>query len=311
MAIINDMKKRYGASSMVMRIIYINIAFFVVLRVLGIIMFLFNINTYEWLKWVEVSSNPEELLMSPWTVFTYAFAHYDILHILFNMLWFYWLARIFMEYFNSKQLVMLYVLGAVGGVVLYELSMNLLPAFSDGQYRMIGASASVLAIVAAMAVYAPDYKISLLFIGSISLKWIALGTLLIDFLSIDISNAGGHIAHIGGAMVGALFGLMMRRGHDITSPLNAFVDWCVSLFQRRKRPSVGDPVGGRSYRKRTPNNGSGTQKHNESAQTTAPCEREGERELDEILAKLKRSGYTALTEHERNVLFSYSNKKKN
>lgn len=305
MAFINEMKNKYRTSSMLMRLIYINIAVFVVLRVIGLVGFLFNTSILASLKWIEVSSNPWEVLVHPWTVLTYAFAHYEIFHILFNMLWLYWLGRIFMEYFNAKQLVALYIYGALGGAAIYLAAYNVIPAFVGVQGYMLGASASVMAIVVAIAVYAPNYKIGLLFIGQISLKWVALVIVLIDIFSIDAgsaSNAGGHIAHLGGAMTGLLFAMLMNRGHDITRPLNASIDWVVSLFARRKRPGVGGPVGGTAFRQKA---------NKENAADASFTQKDpAEEELDRILAKLKRSGYTALTDEERALLFSYSKKDK-
>lgn len=296
MAIIDDLKNSYRTGSMLMRIIYINIAVFVVMHLLGLASLLFG----QWfaapIKWIELSSNGWEVLYRPWTVVTYAFAHYEILHILFNMLWLYWLGRIFMEYFTAKQFAGLYILGAVGGAVLFLLAYNYIPALAGHTY-LLGASASVLAIVVATAVYSPDYKIGLLFIGMVSLKWVALVTVLIDLLSIDtLQNAGGHIAHLGGAIVGAAFALLMQRGHDITAPLNAVMDRITSLFTRKRQRGPGAPVSGRDYRRQAAS-------HDEPAGHT-------EQELDRVLEKIKRSGYSALTDDERDILFSFGKKKK-
>lgn len=297
MAIIDELKLKYKQGSMLMRIIYINIAIFVVMMFVGLFGLLFNYQVLSVFKWVELSSNPWEVLYKPWTLITYSFCHTDMLHILFNMLWLYWMGRIFLEYFTSKQLAGLYVLGALGGAALFLLAYSYIPAFSSPQSYMLGASASVIAIVVATAVYSPDYKIGLLFIGMISLKWVAIVTLLVDLLSINtLENAGGHIAHLGGAVVGAVYALMMRRGHDITAPLNATIDALFSLFSRKNKPGVGGPVGGTAYRGNNQQQSHAKQQPNET-------------DLDRVLAKIKRSGYTALTDEERDILFSFSKKK--
>lgn len=170
MAFIEDIKRNYMQGSMLVRLIIINVAVFVLLHVLVLGALLFNVNGESLLRWVEVPSDLWLLLKRPWTLVTYMFAHYGLLHILFNMLWLYWLGRIFMEYFSPKQLTGLYLLGGWGGAALYLLAYNLLPYFSTSTGFMIGASASVMAIVVATAVYAPDYKIGLLFLGEVSLK---------------------------------------------------------------------------------------------------------------------------------------------
>ena len=94
-----------------------------------------------------------------------------------------------------------------------------------------------------------------------------------------------------GAAVGAIYATALKRGTDITSPLNACLDWLASLFVRRES-GVGHPVGGKAYDKRQ----------------TAASDRPTEAEIDAILDKIKRSGYTSLTNHERDVLFRASRK---
>ena len=302
MAFINNLRTRYNEGSMLMRFIYINIAVFVLLHVFTLIAVLFNVNADWVLRLVEVPSRPIDLLHRPWTAITYMFSHYELLHILFNMLWLYWLGRIFLEYFMPRQLGGLYVLGGLGGALLFVLAYALLPYFQSQQGVMLGASASVIAIVVAVAVYAPDYKIGLLFIGDISLKWVAIITVGIDLLSIDTGNAGGHIAHLGGALVGALWALNIKRGHDFTAPINRCIDWFVGLFRHNDRPGVGAPVGGKAFHK--------TQSHQRTQDSRQQSSKPGnEAELDRILGKIKQSGYTALTDEEKDFLFNASRKR--
>lgn len=294
MAIFDDIRRKYRQGTMLMRIIYINITIFVLLRLVVLIGVLFNLDTSTVLSWVQLPSALSSLLYAPWTLITYMFAHYDLLHILFNMLWLYWMGRIFLEYFTPKRLSALYLLGGLGGAALYLLAMNLLPHFAGTHAYLLGASASVIAIVVATAVWAPDYKIGLLFIGEVSLKWVAIITIGIDLLSVDTGNAGGHIAHLGGAAVGAIYATALRHGTDITRPLNAALDWVASLFSRRDR-GVGAPVGGKAY-------GGARDSRQSSGEPT-------EAQIDAILDKIKRSGYTSLTDHERDLLFRASKKK--
>ena len=131
----------------------------------------------------------------------------------------------------------------------------------------------------------------MLFIGEVSLKWVAIITIGIDLLSVDAGNAGGHIAHLGGAAVGAIYATALRRGTDITRPLNAALDWLASLFSRRDK-GIGAPVGGTAY-------------NSQHQATDEPTEAQ----IDAILDKIKRSGYTSLTDKERDLLFRASRKK--
>ena len=303
MAFIDEIKRSYQQGSMLLRIIFINIAVFVLLHIVAIGALLMRVPGDALLQWVELPSDLWLLLKRPWTLVTYMFVHYSLLHILFNMLWLYWLGRIFMEFFSAKQLSGLYLLGGWGGALLYLLSANLLPYFTSqpGVHYLMGASASVVAIVVAAAVYSPDYKIGLLFFGEVSIKWIAIITILISLMSMEGGNVGGNIAHIGGAAVGAWFALRIKHGRDITRPLNAFIDGVVGLFN------------GRSWS--LPKFNKKTSKDQYSAQeepkprSHRPSDEVSEEELDIILGKIKAAGYDALTDEEKDKLFKASRRR--
>ena len=300
MGFIDDIKRSYSQGSMLLKLIFINIGVFVVLHVLALGSLLMNAG-YGILQWVELPSDLGLLLQRPWTLITYMFAHYGFLHILFNMLWLYWLGRIFMEYFSPKQLTGVYLLGGLGGALLFLIAYNTLPYFRilPEPAFLEGASASVIAIVVATAVYAPDYRIGLLFLGEVPLKWVALVTVAIAVLGLDAGNVGGNIAHIGGAVVGAWFGLRIKRGRDITRPLNAAIDAVVGLFN------------GRSWKLPKHEKKSAAKYSRAQAQPrgTDPAKMVSEEELDKILGKIKVAGYDALTDEEKDKLFKASRRR--
>ena len=299
MTFIDDIKRSYVNGSMLLKLIFINIGVFVLLHVLALGGLLFNTGGSV-TSWVGMPSDLPMLLKKPWTLLTYMFSHYSVMHILFNMLWLYWLGRIFMEFFSPKQLTGVYLLGGWGGAALYLLAYNLLPRLAMMNGILIGASASVIAIVVAAAVYTPDYKIGLLFLGEVSLKWIAIITVAIDLLSLDAGNAGGSIAHIGGAIVGALFSLRIKQGKDITRPLNALIDGIVGIFNGR---SFSLP---RFDRKKTDKP---QEDKNQSTRPNTPGDLVDENELDIILGKIKAAGYDALTDEEKDKLFKASRRR--
>ncbi|MBO4871556.1 MAG: rhomboid family intramembrane serine protease [Muribaculaceae bacterium] len=292
MGIIDDIKLRYNQGGMLLRLIYINIGVFLLLHVASIIAWLFGVEEAKVLLWVETPSRLGELVYRPWTVITYCFSHYELLHILFNLLWLYWLGRIFLEFFTAKHLSGLYILGGIGGAVLYVLAYNCLPALIVQRGYLIGASASVIAIVVAVATYVPNYKIGLLFLGDVSLKWIAVAMVIMSLLGIGASNTGGDIAHLGGALVGFWFAYSFKRGRDITRWINASLDGLMSLFRRKRSAGVGQPTGGTAYH---------DNRRNQSEPTEA--------DLDRVLDKIRRSGYSSLTDDERDILFRASQKR--
>ena len=300
MAIIDDIKFAYRRGSMLMRFIFINIAVCVILHLATLVAWMITGDQAAVLQWVELPSDLSLLIRRPWTLVTYMFSHYALLHILFNMLWLYWLGRIFMEYFSPKQLTGVYLLGGWGGALLFLLAYNLMPSLAGNSVFLIGASASVLAVIVATAVYAPDYKIGLLFLGEVAIKWVAIVTVAIYLIGMETGNIGGNIAHIGGALVGAWFALRIKRGRDITRPLNAVLDAVVGIFNGR---SFSWPAARRGNKARP------QQSTTQQRQQPSRFDTVSEEELDRVLKKIKDAGYDALTDAERDMLFKASRRR--
>ena len=302
---IDNIRGRFAAATVPVRFVMVNVAVFVIVRVVALVCLLFAVDATPAIELLEMPSNPVKFVHQPWSLISYMFLHYDVMHILFNMLWLYWFGAMFHQIFGTRRFVGLYFLGGIGGALLYMLAYNVLPLFSSTEGLLLGASASVLAIVAATAVRQPDYKVGLLFFGQISLKWIAIVTIFIDVISIGSSNAGGHIAHLGGALVGAAFALADRRGTDITAWFNRAIDLIVNLTRRRPRVKVGNfhnsPFTRTKQQPRTDKQQ--YERDNGRRNSMTPAE---EAEMDEILKKIKLSGYASLTAEEKRRLFEVS-----
>lgn len=299
---INNLKYRFKTASLLGRLIYINIAVFIVLRLIGITGFLFGFDARPIINYIQVPSDVDLMLKQPWTLLTYMFAHYDVLHILFNMLCLWWFGKLFLEFFNQRQMTGLYLIGGLGGALIYLLAYNLLPAFTYQRGMLLGASASIMAIMLAVAVKAPNYKVGLLFFGEVSLKWIAIILIFLDFLSIDTQNAGGHISHIGGALTGCAYALAFRKGIDMTNWLNKIIDSIVVLFERLfKKPRT--KINQKKYHFKHSDTGTKTKRQDTGISA------EDEKDLDEILKKIKQSGYSALSNEEKRRLFQISRDK--
>lgn len=287
--------KRFASATMLMKIVVINIAVFLALNIISIVMIFAGEESGRFIveQWVAMPGNFGRLARHAWTPLSYMFSQIEPLHLIFNMLWLYWFGIVFQLMSTPKRMIGLYLLGGLGGAALYLLAVNTIPYFAGHGGLLIGSSASVIAIVTATAIMAPDYRMNLLFLGAVSLKWIAIVTIGIDLLSVTGSNAGGHIAHLGGAAVGAIFALGLKRGHDITAPLNSLIDAIVNLF--RRRPKV------RPARFRASGAPSAPRPKAPSAASAAD-----QAELDNILDKIKKSGYSSLTADERARLFDVS-----
>lgn len=291
-AIFTNLKRNFQRGSIPVKLIYINVGVFLVIRLVGVVCLLFNTPEISVLDYLELPSSVSTLLHKPWTLFTYMFTHQDILHILFNMLWLYWFGAIFLRFFTERQFSGLYILGGLAGAALFVLTYNTLPYFRSVApfSALIGASASVMAIVFAVSFYRKELEINLFLFGRIKLIYLALGTLVIDFLAVTSENAGGHIAHIGGALFGIFYASQMSKGKDLTTPINKILDWFVNLRKPKSKMRV-------TYRRGE--TGESDQDYN--------YRKNKEREnIDLILEKLKRSGYESLSNEEKKKLFDAS-----
>lgn len=292
---LNNLKSTFKRSDILFQLIYINVGVFV-LAIGGILICkLFNVEAEEFLVYLELPSSFTYFIRRPWTIVTYMFLHYELLHILFNMLWLYWFGRIFLQLFNGRQLGGLYVLGGIGGGLLYMLAFNIFPYFDkfpDPSY-MLGASASVLAIVVAPAVAAPNYHLRLFIFGNVKLKYIVIVTVLLDiyYLSTTGENAGGHIAHLGGALTGLWFALSLSKGRDISGWVNKVIDKVINFFKPGPKMKV-------TYKNRS----NQTQRETDAEYNVR--KKKEEDEIDRILDKLKKSGYESLSSDEKKSLFN-------
>jgi hypothetical protein len=208
------------------------------------------------------------------------------------MLWLYWFGRIFLQFFTVRQFGGLYVSGGIVGGFFFLLAYNLFPYFRNvvGFSYLMGASASVMAIVFAAAFYRKETEINLLFIGRIKLIYIALFALIVDLLSVVSANAGGHIAHIGGALFGILFATQLQRGKDLTVSINRLIDRMVN-FKKRHHPRMKITY----------------QRPKSDAEYNMRKRQESDT-IDEILDKLKHFGYQSLSAEEKKALFDASKK---
>ncbi|MDR1331962.1 MAG: rhomboid family intramembrane serine protease [Tannerella sp.] len=283
-------KRFYARGNVLTKLIFINVSVFLAVRLTLVAATLFGVDDGGFIRYLQMPSLPGEFVRQPWTILTYMFLHVDFIHILFNMLWMYWFGKIFLQFFNERHLGGIYVLGGIAGALMFMLSYNVFPYFREARHSLLmGASASVMAVVFAVAFYRKSYEINLLLIGKVKLIYLALFTLLIDLLSITSGNAGGHIAHIGGALFGILFAVQFQKGKDLTAFVNRLIDRCVNLTRRRPRMKV-------------------TYRRPETDMEYNARKQEEMKELDAILDKLKRSGYESLSADEKRALFNASRK---
>ena len=125
----------------------------------------------------------------------------------------------------------------------------------------------------------------LFFVLDVKLWVVAIFAVLLDLIYLPESNAGGHIAHLGGALFGYIAIRQLKNGRDITEGFSRFMDGIVNFF--RPKPKI------RKVYSNTSRSDYNYKQH--KAQT--------QERVDEILDKINRSGYDSLSREERDFLF--------
>lgn len=292
---IEDIKKQYKNGSALIKLIFVNVGVFLAVYIIGNVLYLLNIGSSDALfNALSLPAKFSEIINQPWSVVTYMFLHKGLWHMFVNMLILYFGSQIFGQYLNQKKLVVVYILGGLAGGLLYILSFNLFPVFSEVMpFSMaLGASASVMAILVAAATYVPNFVVRLMFLGEVKLKYIAMGYLALDLVSIQGSNSGGHIAHLGGAIFGFFYIQQLKKGNDFTLGFSRFLDYLKALFAPRKNMKV-------VYKKQ------GKTKTNQDYNSQKV---DNQKRVDAILDKIAKSGYDSLSADEKAILFDASKK---
>lgn len=294
----------YRQGNVVTKLIFINTGLFILLRLLFGVFALFRLGHEAWLNWLLVPATFQELLQRPWTLFTYAFVHYDLMHLLMNMLWLYVFGLFFQRWFSGLHVVVHYLLGGVCGALLFIAGNTWLAPATDAlvQAPLIGASAAIMALCVAVAIYRPDEPISLFLLGTIKLKYLALVMIALDLLGFNEAFMGVGLAHLGGALYGLLVGITSRRG----SNLLVWADALSRYFKRRTGPRRHTSTMKVTYRR--PKKETTNRVNTDVDQQYRDRKKEEERRLDSILDKIKQSGYDSLTRQEKQQLFDFSNR---
>lgn len=295
MSVIDEIKESFRKGTTLHKLIYLNLGVFLTVQMVRIVLLLSN--SYDQfsniLDYMAIPANLDILARRPWTVITYMFFHVDFFHILFNLLWLYWFGTVFIQELGLKKLLSIYLTGGIAGGLLYVLFYNIFPVFEQVRDVSIamGASASVMAIVVAAAIYRPERRMHLVFIGPIKIVYIALVMFIFTSL-VDFSvNTGGKIAHIGGGLMGFLFAHYYKKGKDILKGFDGFMDRIATWFKPEKHKMKVT--------------------HRRSADEFEYKREKAEeqKEIDQILDKISKAGYDSLSSREKELLFRMSNKK--
>jgi len=292
----NSLYTQYKTANVAIKLIVINVAIFLFFTLTNWSLQSSGIGLQSWFV---LPSDFSKLIVQPWGIITYAFLHGGFWHILWNMVFLYVFSQYVLNLFSEKRLLTLYFLGAISGGVLFVLAYNLFPVFSRNLGFLLGASAAVNAIIVFIATYTPNSPIRIL-IFNLKLWHIAAFVVLRDLLTLDISdNAGGLIAHLGGAAFGYVYALQLAKGKDIGLWWERIMDSVTSFFS-----------GSSTKSKRTGNKRSRSKMRTvHKKQTTTSTSKgrlnktEQQQKIDAILDKISKSGYDSLSKAEKDFLF--------
>ncbi len=299
---IDDLKHQYRHGGMTMKLMFINIAVFLVIRIIGVFMSLGGIPLDVYLgdyvqPFVGLHTDLGEFARHPWGLFTYMFVHFDFWHILMNMFFFYFAGKMFEQLFDQKRLLYTYLMGGIFGGLLEIIAHAIFPRFELFSISVVGASASVMAVFIAMAFYRPNLKV--MFFGILPVRLIILAGifLLKDLLNLSSIDGTAHFAHLGGAILGMISVQQIHSSGNLINRVQQFGDWVERLFSKNKNP--------RMKVRRSNKSGSQRVKTDEEYNMEAKDRQE---QIDRILDKISKSGYESLTKKEKDFLFNQSKK---
>ena len=283
MSTFDNLKYKFQRFTIAEKLIVLNVIFFVIPFFLKTLLYLFNIPSTTFLSWFHLLPSFTEVLYRPWTLITYSFLHGSFMHILWNMILLYFVSRMYLNLFSEQQFLKNYLLGVLVGGLVFLIGYNLFPVFNGMYPPLVGASAGVIAVLIFVATYTPNQEVRLLFIN-VKLQYIGIALVVVDILQIPNGNAGGRLAHLGGAFVGFLYANQLQKGNDIGSGLDRIWNFISSLFVAKKAKNMHTVHRSETVSKNKTKNGQ-------------------QQKIDAILDKISTSGYESLTQEEKDFLF--------
>ena len=294
MNILDDLKLQYRIGGITTKLIFWNVLLFIVPEVVFSLLKLFLINI-AYADFIGLSNVISDFLFKPWTIISYSFFHNGFFHLVSNVLMLNFVGRQFTTFFTQKQLFGLYILGGIFGGIIYVVSYELLPLLANQHALLVGASASVMAILVATTVYQPLLEVRLMLLGTVKLWHIALVFIAIDLIQLPMENTGGHLAHLGGATFGFLYIKLIQNGTDLTIGVTKLLDFFSNLFSMKEKVP---------FKKVHRNVKPQPIIKNESKIVTKT---KSQQQIDEILDKISKSGYDSLSSAEKEFLFKAGN----
>jgi membrane associated rhomboid family serine protease len=281
MNILDDLKLQYRTGGMVQKLIFWNIGCFL----LSLVFFYsFSVGKFQIPYWIALSSDLGIFIKTPWTLVTFNFFHYGFFHLIFNLLVLHFAGRLFSTYFTDRQLLGVYILGGVFSGIIFMLSYIIIGKAG----LLVGASGAIMAILLSATTYAPFMLLRIPLIGIVKLWHVTFVILLLDLIQLPLDNTGGHIAHLGGALFGFLYIKLLQSGTDLSKGISMILDFFVNVSKPKKKTPFK-----KVHRNTTKKAVNSFQDNKDLTQ----------KQIDDILDKISKSGYDSLTKEEKEFLF--------
>ncbi|MCB9257225.1 MAG: rhomboid family intramembrane serine protease [Chitinophagales bacterium] len=292
---LNAIKNRFKHGDFLIRIILIYCGVYFVqisLNVFDLILFKDSRILQNVLEQTFYLSSKTEIV--PWkfyTLLSYQFFHDGILHLLINILLLYFFGKVLLNNYPIKKLVPLYFLGGIFAALLYRIVCQFSFAYIPPS-PIVGASASIMALLAASSILYPDYKIKLFLILDIPLKWLTLSLIVLQLIYLGKSETiGTGIIHLGGLLFGFAYVVFDKKGFAIYRPFNQVLDYLLAFLKFRM-------------------NSIDTRKHawkkEKPKQESDKISEIDQDKIDAILDKISTYGYESLSKLEKDYLFRAS-----
>lgn len=291
---IDELKHQYRSGGMHIKLIFANILFFLVIALFTVAANLSQVQEIGKISQdiFSLQTDVNVFLTHPWGLFTSIFAHYDLIHLLINMLMLYFAGSIFSQYFRPGTLLAIYLLGGITGGLFEILAHSVIPALADKDIVVVGASGSIMAIFIGLAFYRPNLPVSLFGVLTFPIIYLALAYLLIDFVSLGLNDGTAHFAHVGGAVIGIIFSMNTANNSNIVFSFERMLSKIQAFFASLFKP------GSRTKKK-------DVRKMSDEEFNLDKAARQ--KKTNEILDKISKSGYESLTKAEKDFLFRQSN----
>ncbi|MEP2280799.1 rhomboid family intramembrane serine protease [Maribacter sp.] len=283
-----DLKYQFSRLNIAEKLIAVNVVVFIVN---ALIPFLLGLSGNIIVQWFELPNDIVDIVFQPWSIVTYSFFHGGVGHLFWNMLMIYFVGRIFLNLFDARRFLNVYLLGVILGGLFFVLGYNIFPAFFDVNATLIGASAGASAVLIFICTYLPNQEVRVIFFN-VKLWMVGAVLVLSDLIQLPISNSGGHLAHLGGAFLGYLYASQLTKGNDIGSGFSKFMDSVVNLFKGSEKKAPLKTV----YK----NKGAA---RSASSSAVDYDKKTHQKKIDAILDKISKSGYESLSKAEKDFLF--------